>query len=86
MSPDAYDDLSAADKMVFADAAKLGAAASRKYAADAEQSGVVALHQAGMQVVATIDRARFAAATASATPEYERQFGRDQIEQIRQVA
>ena len=86
MSPDTHDDLSAADKAVFAGAAKLGAAASRKYAADAEQSGVAALQQGGMQVVAEIDRARFAAATATATPEYERMFGREQIERIRQVA
>lgn len=86
MSPDAYDELSADDKATFAGAAKLGAAASRDYAAAAEKSGVAALKQAGMQVVADIDRARFVAAVASATPEYERRFGKEQIERIRQVA
>ncbi|HTW72731.1 MAG TPA: DctP family TRAP transporter solute-binding subunit [Acetobacteraceae bacterium] len=83
MSPDAHDDLSAEDKAIFADAAKLGANASRDYAAAAEKSGVAVLQQAGMQVVTEIDRARFVAAMASAGPEYERRFGRDQVAQIR---
>ena len=85
MSPDAHDELSAEDKAILADAAKLGAAASRNYAAAAEQSGVAALKQAGMQVVTEIDRTRFAAAAASAMPEFERRFGREQIERIRQT-
>lgn len=83
MSPDSYDDLSAEDKAIFGDAAKLGAAASRQYAAAAEESGVATLRQAGMQVVTEIDRARFAAAMAAATPEYERRFGREEIARIR---
>ena len=86
MSPDAHDELSADDKATFADAAKLGAAASRQYAAAAEQSGVAALKQAGMQVLTEIDRARFAAIMASVEPEYERRFGKAQIERIRQIA
>lgn len=86
MSPDAYDELSAADKAIFADAAKLGAEASRAYAAAAEQAGVARLQQAGMQVVASIDRAKFVAATASAMPDYEHRFGRDEIARIHQVS
>jgi tripartite ATP-independent transporter DctP family solute receptor len=86
MSADTHDELSAEDKAAFADAAKLGAAASRKYAAAAEESGVAALKQAGMQVVADIDRARFVAVMGSVEPEYERRFGKEQIERIRQIA
>lgn len=86
MSPDAHDELSAEDKAIFADAAKLGAQASRDYAARAEKSGVATMQQAGMQVVVEIDRARFAAAMASATPEYEKRFGRDLIERFRVVS
>jgi tripartite ATP-independent transporter DctP family solute receptor len=86
MSPDAYDELSADEKAAFADAAKLGAAASRQAAAAAEQSGVATLKQAGMQVVTEIDRARFAAIMASVEPEYERRFGKEQIERIRQIS
>ncbi len=86
MSSDAYDELSADEKATFADAAKLGAAASRQYAAAAEQSGVASLKQAGMQVVTDIDRARFAAVMASVEPEYERRFGKERIERIRQIS
>ena len=86
MSPDAHDELSAADKATFADAAKHAAAASRQFAAAAEQSGVAALKQAGMQVLTDIDRARFAAIMASVEPEYVRHFGKEQIERIRQIA
>jgi tripartite ATP-independent transporter DctP family solute receptor len=42
MAPDAYADLSAEEKAIFADAAKSGAQASRRYADQAEQSGVSA--------------------------------------------
>jgi tripartite ATP-independent transporter DctP family solute receptor len=86
MSPDAHDDLSAEEKAIFAGAAKLGAVASRDYAAAAETAGVAKLQQGGMQVVATIDRARFVAAIASATPEYEHRFGADQIARIHQTS
>jgi TRAP-type transport system periplasmic protein len=83
VSADADDELSAEEKAIFADAAKLGAKASREYAAGAEQSGIAALQQAGMQVITEIDRARFAAAMASAVPEFEHRFGRDEIQRIR---
>jgi tripartite ATP-independent transporter DctP family solute receptor len=86
MSPDAHDDLSAEDQAIFADAAKTGARATRKFAAEADANGVAALEQAGMQVVRSIDRARFAAAMATANPIFEKQFGREHIEQIRAVA
>lgn len=83
MSSDAHDDLSAEDRAIILDAAKTGARASRKFAAEAEITGVAALKQAGMQVLTGIDRARFVAAMASATPEFENLFGRQRIEQIR---
>jgi tripartite ATP-independent transporter DctP family solute receptor len=85
MSPDVHDELSAEDKVIFADAAKLGAAASRQYAAAAEQSGVAALQRAGMQVLTDIDRPRFATVMATVEPEYERRFGKEQIERIRKM-
>jgi tripartite ATP-independent transporter DctP family solute receptor len=85
MSPDAHDDLSAEEKVIFAEAARTGAAASRKAAADAEQTGVATLKQAGMQVLTEVDRSRFAAVMASANPEYEKRFGRDQIADIRRI-
>jgi len=86
MSADANDDLSAEDRAIVLEAAKTGARASRGFAAEAEVGGVAALKQAGMQVQTSIDRAAFIAAIAPATPEYEKLFGRQQIEQIRHAA
>ena len=39
-----------------------------------------------MQVLTGIDRARFAAAMASAMPEFETLFGKSRIEEIRSAA
>jgi tripartite ATP-independent transporter DctP family solute receptor len=85
MAPDAYDDLSAEDKANFVAAARIGGKASRAFAAKAEADGIGGLKQAGMTVQDGIDRASFAAAMASANPEFEKRFGHDLIEQIRQV-
>jgi TRAP-type transport system periplasmic protein len=86
MSPDTHDDLSTEDQAILLDAAKTGARVSRAFAAEAEASGVEALKNAGMQVLTTVDRARFAAAMAPAAAEFERLFGRRQIEQIQRAA
>jgi len=86
MSSDAHDDLSADDRVAIVEAAKAGASASRAFAAAAEGTGVASLQGAGMEVLTSIDRARFAAAMAPATPAFEKMFGRQQIEQIRRAA
>lgn len=85
MSPDVFEELSADDKTIFVEAAKLGAEASRKFAFEAEVAGVAALQQAGMSVQTDIDRAKFAHAMAAAMPEFEAKFGRERIEQIKQT-
>lgn len=84
-SIDTYDELSAEDKKAFAEAAKIGAEASRKFAADAQAKGVAVLTQAGMKVTAQIDSASFANAMAPAMPEYQKRFGADIIDQIQRV-
>jgi tripartite ATP-independent transporter DctP family solute receptor len=86
MSSDAYGDLSAEDRAIVTEAAKIGARASRAFAEEAESSGLAELRGAGMQVLAGVDRPRFLAAMAAANPEFEKMFGRDQIEQIRRTA
>jgi tripartite ATP-independent transporter DctP family solute receptor len=83
MSVDAFEDLSPADKDAILEAAKVGGAASRKYAAEAQAKGVASLTQAGMQVTTEIDRVKFAAALAPATPDYEKRFGADTIAKLR---
>ena len=83
MSADANDDLSAEDRAIIQAAAKTGAQVSRRFAAAAEETGIAGLKQAGMQVLPSIDRARFVAAMAGANPEFEKLFGRERIAQIR---
>jgi TRAP-type C4-dicarboxylate transport system substrate-binding protein len=85
MSVDLYDELSAEDKKSFVEAAKLAGQASRAYAAEAQAKGATALGEAGMQVVAGINRDQFVAAMASAKPEFEKRFGADLIQKIQSV-
>ena len=82
MSVDAFEELDEGDKEAIVAAAKLGAKASREFAADAQAKGVAALAEAGMQVTREIDAGAFAAAMAGAAPEFENRFGADVIRQI----
>ena len=83
MSKDINDDLSPADRQAFTEAARLGGLASRKFAADAEANGVAMLQTEGMQIVSTIDKTKFADAMAPVAPTFEKKFGRDVIDAIR---
>jgi TRAP-type transport system periplasmic protein len=83
MSVDAFEELDEGAKEAVFAAAKLGAQASRAYAAEAQAKGVAALGQAGMEVTAEIDKAKFAAAMASAVPEFEKRFGAEVIGKLR---
>jgi TRAP-type transport system periplasmic protein len=83
MSVDAFEELDEGAKEAVFAAAKLGAQASRAYAAEAQAKGVAALAQAGMEVTAEIDKAKFAAAMAGAVPEFEKRFGVEVIGKLR---
>ena len=82
MAPDAFDELSADDKVSFTEAAKIGGQVSRKFAAESESAGVTALRDAGMVVQEKIDRQTFANAMKAIMPEFEKLFGHDLIQQI----
>jgi tripartite ATP-independent transporter DctP family solute receptor len=86
MSPDTFNDLSAGDQAILRQAARLGAAESRRFAASAQTSGIAGLQRAGMQVVDSIDRARFTAAVAGADPAYQKLFSARQLAEIRAAA
>ena len=86
MAVDTFDDLSADDKKSFVEAAKLAGEASRRFAAAAQKNGVAQLAQWGMKVVTGVDRAKFAAAMASANPIFSQQFGNNIIEHIREYS
>lgn len=83
MSRDLWDGLSPADRAAFVESARLGGEESRRFAAQAEAEGVAFLQNQGMQVVTSIDKAKFAAAMASAMPAFERQYGAAAIARIR---
>jgi TRAP-type C4-dicarboxylate transport system substrate-binding protein len=83
MSVDAFEELSEGDKEAVIEAAKVGAKASREFAAEAQAKGVAALEKAGMKVTSGIDTAKFAEAMAAATPEFEKKFGADVIAKLR---
>ena len=80
---DTFDDLSTEDRESLIEAAKLCGETSRRYAADAEKTGVAQLAQSGMQVVTDVDRSKFSAAMSSANPLFAKRFGGDLIQQIR---
>ena len=74
------------DKTAFVEAAKLAGEASRQFAANAEEKGVAELAQSGMQVVRSVDRAKFAEAISSAQPEFAQRFGETLIKQIQETS
>ncbi len=83
MSPKVWNGLSDADKKAFGEAAKLGAGAMRKYVDDVEKKGVDDLRALGMQVVPSIDTAKFQAVLAPAYAEYAKRYGQANIDRIR---
>jgi TRAP-type transport system periplasmic protein len=83
MSKDLWDELSAADRAAFVESARLGGEASRRFAAQAEAEGVAFLQNQGMKVVPSIDKAKFAAAMASAMPAFEQKYGAAALARIR---
>jgi tripartite ATP-independent transporter DctP family solute receptor len=84
MSKDLYEEMSAADRAAFVEAARLGGEASRRFAAQAEADGVAFLQQQGMQVVTSIDKGKFAAAMAPTMPVFEQKYGSATIARIRE--
>jgi len=84
-SPDMFNELPDEDRKILTEAARAGAQASRKYAAEAQEKGVAALRQAGMTVTTEVNRALFSKAMVSAIPDYEKRFGAEIIQRIRQT-
>ena len=85
LSPTVWNKLSAADKTVFTEAAKKGAAAQRKKVNDDEDNGIAQLKKDGMQVVEKVDGASFRKAVAPAYAGYAKEFGADKIAAIQAV-
>jgi TRAP-type C4-dicarboxylate transport system substrate-binding protein len=62
-------------RTAFIEAARLGGIASRKFAAEAEATGVALLQVKGMEVVRSIENAAFVQAMGAVMPQFQEQFG-----------
>ena len=83
MNKAAFDKLSPADQKVFLDAAKLAAAATRARVDKDDASGVADLRAKGMNIIETFDKAAFVAKLAPVFTQFEKEFGKDKIDAIR---
>jgi tripartite ATP-independent transporter DctP family solute receptor len=83
MNKAAFDKLGAADRQVFLDAAKEAVKANRARVDDDDAKGVAELRSRGMQVVENVDKAKFVATLTTINAEFERQFGKANIDRIR---
>jgi len=78
-----FDKLSPADQKAFIEAAKEGTKANRARVDEDDAKGVADLRAKGMTVVDTLDKAAFVKALAPVNAEFEKQFGKANIEKIR---
>jgi tripartite ATP-independent transporter DctP family solute receptor len=85
MNKASFDKLSAADKQAFLDAAKEGVKANRGRVDEDDAKGVAELRNKGMTVVENVDKSKFVAMLAPVNAEFEKQFGKANIERIRNV-
>lgn len=84
MNKAAFEKLSAADKQVFMDAAKEAVKLNRARVAEDDAKGVAELRSKGMQVV-EVDKSKFVAALTPVNADFEKQFGKANIDKIRAV-
>lgn len=83
MNKASFDKLSAADKQAFLEAAKEGVKANRARVDEDDAKGVTELRSKGMNVVETVDKAKFVSMLAPVNAEFEKQFGKANIDSIR---
>jgi tripartite ATP-independent transporter DctP family solute receptor len=83
MNKEAFDKLSAADKTAFLEAAKVAAKANRDRVDADEKSAVAYLRSKGMQVVDNVDTTKYQAVLAPVFADFEKQFGKANLDKIR---
>jgi tripartite ATP-independent transporter DctP family solute receptor len=83
MNKAAFDKLSAADKTAFLEAAKVAVKANRDRVDQDDANGVKELRAQGMNVIENVDKAKFVSTLAPVNAEFEKQFGKTNIEKIR---
>ena len=80
-----FDKLAPADQQAFFEAARAGAKANRARVDEDDAKGVAELRAKGMQVVDKVDKAKFAAALAPVNAQFEKEFGKANLDRIRAV-
>ena len=83
MNKATFDKLSAADKQVFLDAAKVAVEVNRARVDKDDANGVAELRKKGMSIVENVDKAKFVATMTPVLVEFEKQFGKANLDQIR---
>jgi len=85
MNKASFDKLTAADKQAFIDAAKEGVKLNRARVDADDATGVTELRAKGMTVNENVDKAKFVAMLAPVNAEFEKQFGKANLDAIRAV-
>lgn len=83
MNKAAFDKLSPADQKVFLEAAKVAVKANRARVDADDAMGVTYLRGKGMNVVETLDKTKFVAVLAPVYADFEKQFGKANMDKIR---
>ncbi len=83
MNKASFDKLTAADKTAFLEAAKVAVKANRDRVDQDDANGVKELRAQGMTVIENVDKAKFVAMLAPVNAEFEKQFGKPNLDKIR---
>jgi TRAP-type transport system periplasmic protein len=83
MNKAAFDKLSAEDKNHFLEAAKVAVKANRERVDADDARGVQELRSKGMQVIENVDKAKFIDTLKPVYEQFEKQFGKANIDRIR---
>lgn len=83
MNKASFDKLSSEDKTAFLEAAKEGAKANRARVDQDDANGVAELRAKGMQVIDNVDKSKFVAQLSKTNAEFEKQFGKANMDRIR---
>ena len=85
MNKDAFEKLSAADKAIFMESAKEAVKANRARVDEDDTKGVAELRSKGMNVIENVDKSKFVGALTNVNADFEKQFGKANIDKIRNV-
>jgi len=85
VSPSVWSGLNDAQKKAFAEGARAGSLASRKFVDDIEKSAVEEIKSHGVQVTTAVDQAAFRTALAPAYKQFATKFGQKTLDAIAAV-